>query len=148
MRSRAVDDGAETRRLWEMEAATRGRIRRFTLPAERFAGMSWPLEHLGAGAVVAPGMGLCDHARAAIQVLSGDVPERVEYGHLGWRKLPEGRAYLHAGGAIGAEGTLLDVAVRLPEVLARYVLPDPPSGEALQHAIRASLAVLDAAPAV
>jgi hypothetical protein len=32
--------------------------------------MGWPCEHLGAGAIVYPGLSLKDHARAAIQMLS------------------------------------------------------------------------------
>lgn len=144
----AIDDGAEARRMLELAATVRGRSYRVTLPAERFPAMSWPMEYLGAGAIVSPGMGLRDHARAAIQELSGDVPSRTIYGHLGWREVGGTWAYLHAGGAIGPNGPLPSVDVQAPEALARFVLPDPPEPDALRDDVRASLAVLDVAPDV
>jgi hypothetical protein len=36
--------------------------------------MGWVADHLGAGATVQPGFGIKDHARAAIQTLSGEIP--------------------------------------------------------------------------
>ena len=62
----SVDDGAEVRREFEVSARVNGRSARFTVPAERFAGMSWVTEHLGPTAIVRAGMGLKDHARTAI----------------------------------------------------------------------------------
>jgi hypothetical protein len=84
--------------------------------------------HLGARAIVYPGLGLRDHARAAMQVLSGEVPERHVYSHTGWRQLPDGWAYLHGRGAIGADGSVAGVEVALPDALAGVALPDPPIG--------------------
>lgn len=142
----AHDDGAEVVRRFELEASLGGRAHRFTVPAERFAGMTWVTEHLGAEALLYPGMTLRDHARAAIQLLSGRVPARRVYTHTGWRKLGDHWAYLHAGGALGAQGALRDVETALPDALARFVLPDPPGGDALREAVRASLGLLDLAP--
>jgi hypothetical protein len=71
------DDGAEERRTFEVEAQIHGRSRCFTIPAPAFAGMNWPIEHLGAEAVVYAGQGSKDHARAAVQLLSGEVPTSV-----------------------------------------------------------------------
>ena len=81
------DDGAETRRLLEIEATLRNRTYRITVAAGQFTTMTWPMEHLGAGAALWPGFGTKDHARAAIQFLSGDPPERRVYAHLGGGRL-------------------------------------------------------------
>jgi hypothetical protein len=140
------DDGAEVRRRFEMEAHLNGRCKRFTVTADAFATMAWVPEHLGARAIVYPGFGLRDRARAAMQTLSGEVPERHIYSHTGWRELAQGWVYLHGGGAIGAGGAVPGVEVGLPDALSGMVLPDPPVGEDLTAAIRASLRVADVAP--
>jgi hypothetical protein len=139
------DDGAETRRLLEIEATLRQRAYRFQVPAGQFASMTWPMEHLGAGAALWPGFGIKDHARAAIQFLSGDPPERRVYAHLGWREISNTWCYLHAGGAIGPVGSVEENAVLLPPDLQRYQLPEPPTGTALAESIRASLDLLEVA---
>jgi hypothetical protein len=140
------DDGAETRRLLELEARLGERAARFTLTPAAFAAMAWPIENLGAAAIVYPGQANREHARTAIQMLSGNPAERHVYTHLGWRRLGDQWAYLHAGGAIGPAGPLPDVEVRPPARLAPCVLPAPPTGERLAAAIRADLALLDVAP--
>lgn len=142
----AEDDGVEARRALEIVAAVRDRRARFTLPAERFAAMNWPLEHLGAAAIVNRGMGTRDHARTAIQLLSGEVPRRTIYAHTGWRRCGETWTYLHAGGGIGADGSVEGIEVTLPGDLSRFCLPAPPTGEALNGAIRASFKMIEAAP--
>ena len=68
------DDGAETRRLLEIEAILRERTYLFSVPAAEFASMSWPMGHMGAAAALWAGFGVKDHARAAIQFLSEDPP--------------------------------------------------------------------------
>jgi hypothetical protein len=113
------DDGAEIRRQLEIEARLNGRTFRFTIPAERFGGMVWATEHLGASAIVYPGISLRDHARVAIQLLSGDIPERRVYTHLGWRQLGDEWVYLHGSGAIGPDGPVTGIEVHLPEQLSR-----------------------------
>lgn len=139
------DDGAETRRLLEIEATLRQRTHHFRVAAGQFASMNWPMEHLGAGAALWPGFGTKDHARAAIQFLSGDPPERRVYAHLGWREIGGVWCYLHAGGAIGPVGPVPDIEVSLPPDLQRYQLPVPPVGAALVKAIRGSLGLLEVA---
>lgn len=140
------DDGADVRRRFEVEARLNGSCRRFTVTAEAFAGMGWVTEQLGARAIVFPGIGVRDQARAAIQYLSGDIPERRVYSHTGWRHLPDGWAYLHAGGAIGSQGPVPGVEVALPGALSLLTLPDPPAGEELAGAIRACLRLADVGP--
>lgn len=141
-----LDDGAETRRVLEIVAEHRGRRHHFTLPAERFAGMNWPVDQLGASAILNPGQSTREHARVAIQTLSGDIPTRHEYAHTGWANVNGERVYLSGSGAIGADGLIPDIAVSLSGTLSGYELPEPPTGEALIAAIRSSLGMLDVAP--
>jgi hypothetical protein len=141
------DDGAETQRLFEIEAVLRGRPARFLLSASGFLRMDWPAEHLGAGAVVAPGIGLRDQARVAIQELSGPhIPERRVFAHLGWRLVGEQWIYLHAGGGIGPRGPVDGIEVGLPRELADYRLTASSDADGLRTAVRASLRLLEVAP--
>ncbi len=142
----AENDGAETRRIFEIQSYLKERSRTFRVPAEKFGTMNWVTEHLGAGAIVYPGNGTKDHARAAIQLLSGDVPEREVFTHLGWRQIGDKWFYLHAGGAIGEDGAVDGVDVSIASSLANYELPAPPTGEDLILGIRQSLELLDLAP--
>ena len=109
--------------------------------------MSWPSEILGAGAITNAGFGLRDHARAAIQALSGDVQERTVYTCLGWREIDGSWVYLHAAGAVGPVGTVYRAGeTHLVDGLTRFELPEAPEGQALQQAVRASFRMLDVAP--
>lgn len=87
VRDVAEDDGAEVRRNFEIEAFLNGRRESFSVPSSNFAGMGWATEHLGASAIVYPGFGAKDHARAGVQMLSGDVPAERVYAHTGWREV-------------------------------------------------------------
>jgi Bifunctional DNA primase/polymerase, N-terminal/Domain of unknown function (DUF927) len=142
------DDGAETRRYFELEACHEGCTVCFPVEAAHFAGMSWALEHLGARAMVFPGITLKDHARAAVQTLSQNVHKHHIYTHLGWRQMGDRWCYLHAGGALGPEGPLDTVEVNARHSLAAYVLPPLPSIQDQRTALHASLRVLDTADAV
>ena len=139
------DDGTETRLRYALAVQLKGKPYCCEMLATQLAGMSWVAEHLGATAIVMPGMTLKDHARAAIQLLSQHITHQRVYTHLGWRKLGEEWGYLHAGGAIGAQGVVPEVTVRPGEALALYHLPAPPAGEAACAALRASFRVLDVA---
>jgi hypothetical protein len=142
----AEDDGSdEVRRVFEIDICVRGRSKRISVPAERFPSMNWIMEHLGAGAIIESGMNIKDHTRAAIQHLSGEVPERQVYVHTGWRQVGDEWDYLHAGGAIGPHGPLTEVEVRLCDALARYQLCLPPSDQDQVENVRASLRLLDVA---
>lgn len=144
------DDGAEQTTVLLLE----GRLQYgealppVRIVADRYAGMGWVTASWGARAVVYAGQAMKDHLRAAIQLLSGAPPRSTIYGHTGWRKV-DGTdwIYLHAGGGIGASGVEPAVQVDLHDALSRYVLPDPPAGEDLVNVIRASLRILDIAPA-
>ncbi len=162
------DDGAERSLTLAVEGALADGtpLPRIEVPADDFPHMRWPVEHWGTRAVVLAGASTADHLRCALQLLSGDVPRQTVYAHTGWREVGGRWVYLHAGGAIGEDGPVRDIAVSLPAALAGYVLPVPlaplgprellPPGSlgegrraeaaGLAGAVRASLAVLDLAP--
>jgi hypothetical protein len=137
------DDGVETTRTFEIEAHIGGASQTFGVPAAQFAGMRWTTDKMGARAVVYAGQGTADHARAAIQLLSGNPGSRTVYSHTGWRKLGDSWLYLHGDGGIGGTGAVADVEVVLPAALEPFRLEPsthPPA------AVRASLTLLDLGP--
>ena len=142
------DDGAEQTRSLAVQGALAcgSPLQRAEVPAADFGGMGWVVPAWGTRAVVFAGMGTKDHLRAALQLLSGDVPPRTIFRHVGWRKVGDAWVYLHAGGAIGADDLADDLPVSLPEPMAAYHLPAPSEGSDLQHAIRASLGMLQLGP--
>jgi hypothetical protein len=162
------DDGAERSLTLAVEGALADGtpLLRIEVPADEWPHMRWPVVRWGTRAVVLAGASTADHLRCALQLLSGEVPRQTVYAHTGWREVGGRWVYLHAGGAIGADGPVRDIAVSLPAALAGYVLPvlaaplgprelppTGPLGEArraeaarLAAAVRASLAVLDLAP--
>jgi hypothetical protein len=144
-----IDDGSPERRTVlsiQGQLADGPALPRVEVSATEFSGMRWPVERWGTRAVVNAGAGTADHLRCAIQKLSGNPPTRTVFAHLGWREVGGRVVYLHARGAIDANGPTSGVEVSLPDPLAGYTLPDPPTGADLVAAVRASLAVLDLAP--
>ena len=138
------DDGVEQTRYFKIEAVVAGQPRHVTVSAESFAGLNWVNEHLGPRAILSPGFGARDRMRAAIQALScPPIPERRIYRHLGWIRHDDRDLYLHAAGAIGADGAVPEISVRLDPPLHRYKLPEPAEGLAAQDAVRASLGLLE-----
>ncbi len=115
------------------------------IPAEKFFSMTWPTALWGNRPIIYAGMGTKDHLRAAIQLLSGEVPRRTVYLHTGWRKINNQWFYLHGGGAIGADGSAEDVCVSLDD-LPGFVLPTPPDKAVIKGDVEAALGLLDLAP--
>lgn len=143
-----LDDGQESRKQLEIEATLKGRSHRLRILAEEFPRMGWVLPHLGAGAIISAGIGAQDRAREAIQRFSPNIERHRVFAHTGWTKIDGAHTYLHAGGAIGANGPVdADVEVMLPDRIQRFELPPPARdlGEA-RRAIGASLGILDTAP--
>ena len=144
-----LDDGAERRTVLGIEGALPdGRtLPSARIPAERFNGMSWVTEAWGTAPVIFAGHGTKDHLRAAIQMLSGSVPRRTVYGHLGWRRIGDHWAFLHSGGAIHADGALDGIEVDTgTDGFQAYKLPPLPEASELAGAVRASLALLNLGP--
>ena len=78
-------------------------------------------------AIIEPGTGMRDQLSVAIRATSGEIPQRHIRTHTGWCDLGDRRLFLHADGAIGPDGPVGDVGVRLPPPLKGYALPEPPS---------------------
>ncbi len=138
-----MDDGAEQTRALKIVAKRGNQTKTFNLPASNFKGMDWPIEHLGSSAIVYPQF--ATHAATAIQVMSGEKPELFLYRHTGWRVVDGQHVYLHASGAIGANGPV-DVETQLDGGLSKAELPAPADPVATRAAIRASLEMIHCAP--
>ncbi len=136
------DDGLETRRIFEIEAHLKGRTYHFSVPSAHFANLNWVTEQLGAEAVIYPGQMLKDHTKTAIQLISGNIPVRTVYTHLGWHNINGLYYYLTTSGAIGTEGLKKDIEVCC-ESMQRYFLPEPPQEDVLKNAIHSSMKILD-----
>jgi hypothetical protein len=113
------------------------------VPASEFEKLAWVTTAWGSAPIIDAARGVRDQLRAAILHLSaGTVVKHTVYTHLGWRKDGGDWFYLHAGGAISEDGPILSLETAPPEPLAKFVLPTPPTGEALKVAVRASLGLL------
>lgn len=140
----ARDNGVEVVKTFGIEGRLNdGRgLPRVEVPASQFNGLSWVTGGWGIGARISAGMNARDRLREAVQVFSTDARTRTVYTHTGWRKAGDSWLYLHAGGAIGADGLSVDVDLEPP--LNRYVLPNEP--ENITEAVIHSLLLLDMAP--
>jgi hypothetical protein len=139
-----LDDGVETKREFEVEAESLGRLFRFTIPASEFASLEWPIDQMGAAAITFPNQR--DYARTAIQFFSMTAEERCVYTHTGWRKVDGRWLYLHANGAISGAGDVTDVHTRLSGPLSRFELRSPVQPDALRCAVMASLKLVELGP--
>ena len=93
------DDDAEQQRDFCLEAELAGQRVAFVVPAAEFNRMNWVLRQLGPQAIIYPGQQ--QHARAAIQSLSGPIRQERVFTHLGWTKPGPHWVYLQAGGPVG-----------------------------------------------
>jgi hypothetical protein len=133
-----VDDGVDTHRYFCLAGQfSDGRpLPPTRIPATDFSSMGWVTDSWGVHARILPGPSTRDRVRDAIQAFSVGAPEHRIYGHSGWRRIGNQWAFLHADGAITADGVLADVTVELAGHLGRYALPDPSMGDTLVHAVR------------
>jgi hypothetical protein len=141
-----LDDGAEQHTVFVIEGELPGghRLPPTRVPAERYPAMNWVTEAWGMAPVIFAGQGKRDHLRVAIQMLSGAVPRRTVYGHLGWRPIDGRWVFLHQGAGIGPDGAIGDVEVEAGvDGLLAYDLPEPPAADEVVAATEASLAVLE-----
>ena len=137
------DDGVERERHIEVKATLAGRPYEFSVAAADFHSLRWVSRELGGRAIIYAGNGRTDHARCAIQMLSGNIADRTVHTATGWRLVGDRWIYLHGGGAIGTDGAISTIETDLPFGLQHYILPDPPQGEDLKTAVRASLGLVD-----
>ena len=143
---RVEDDGVEVRRTFEIRGRLNDRTATCAVAASAFGSLQWVLDLLGAGAIVYAGQSVRDHARQAIQELSGDIPEHRIHLHTGWIEREGRHMYLTGNGAVAADGLVQGVDVKLKEVLAHFAFPEPASPDALRVAVRASLDIVRLGP--
>ena len=142
-----ADDGASER----ADLVIEGQLGDEALPAlrvppRRFSSLEW-VSQWGSRPRIGAGMGTRDRAREAIQYHSPTPERRRVFEHTGWRYLEgHGWVYLHAGGAIGAEGAIAGIDVALRGAASRILFPELLTGEALRDAVRASLSLIELAP--
>lgn len=138
----SIDDGAETQVAYRTAVRYGGHERVIAVsPAEMDRPTQWISGAGLAGATVLPGCGQA--VVAASQILSSGAPSRTVYGQLGWRRIAGELAYLHAGGAIGADGPIEGVAVEMAAPLDGFALPEPPTGERLADDVARALRLVD-----
>jgi hypothetical protein len=137
-----LDEGSDyLRRMYVLESA-HGRA---PVDADKFSGLGWVDEVMGAKAVVTPGATLRGHLAAAIKHLSRPT-KRTIYAHFGWRRIGDKWFYLHSDGSIGADGPVEGIEVQPGNTsLAAYSLPPVHDVKA---AIKASLALVELAPSI
>lgn len=133
-------------RVLSVQIGTETEQREVAVPARDFDRMEWPGALLPERAVVAAGKGNRDHLRAALGMMSR-AETRRRYRFTGLVTEGGGRFYLHAGGAIGPEGTLPDIDVQPPDPADKFRLPPPPEGDELARALAAAVAFFGLEPA-
>ena len=120
-------------------------VREIVISAAEFLAMKWPAERLGGDWSLGSDRGIKEQVREAIQILSGidGITSYIKYNHIGWVKHISNDYYLHADGAIGADGVVLPntngFMVDLDGALPLYVLPVPSTGNQLVDDIKATL---------
>ena len=144
VRDVVIDDGEQERREFGIEAELGGNKLTFLVTATEFSRMDWVLSKLGPQAIIHPGQQ--QHARAAIQFLSGEIHQERIFTHLGWRQHDSKWIYLHAGGGLSSDGPVAGTRVRLPAALQTYRIVPPHNPELRAEAIRESLGFLRLAP--
>jgi hypothetical protein len=139
-----LDDGVETKREFEIAAELLAQRLQFTISASEFARMDWPIERMGSSAITFPNQR--NYALAAIQSSSMTAEERCIYTHTGWRNIGGRWVFLHTGGAIGGNGAVPGVNVRLAGPLGLFELRLPANPDELKNAVRSSLRLAQLGP--
>lgn len=118
------DDGEETKSFFEIEGFLKNMrsLPKIIVESNKFIAMNWIIDNWGSDAILSPSQGCRDHLRHAIQLVSQyDKERQTLYNYTGWRKINDKWCYLHAGGAIGADGVTVDLSNE--GNLGRYILP-------------------------
>lgn len=122
IRETRLIDGVNTETTLTIEGNLKDvKLPEVEVPANSFPGMNWVMQAWGVRAVIFPGSSLKDDLRTTIQLRSRPKVTTI-YRNIGWQDIEGKRAYLHAGGAITAEGNDPTVTVRLPPELSKYNL--------------------------
>ncbi|MBL9087456.1 MAG: DUF3854 domain-containing protein, partial [Planctomycetia bacterium] len=143
-----LDDGEEQRKVFRIAAVQGDRRCEFEIPVPEFEDLRWTTTHVGAGATLFPVANVERHVRAAIQTDSGVTAARHRvHVHTGWIRHGEKYVFLHAGGAIGEEGPVAGLEVRLDPRLSGFVLPPPAEKGVLTRCLASVLDFLALGPA-
>ncbi|MBR0797964.1 DUF927 domain-containing protein [Bradyrhizobium jicamae] len=142
-----IDDGSShARRQFTIEYSIGGREGTARVPADQFDSLNWVTRELGADAIVTPGPQIKQHLANAIKSMERDARRTgTIYAHLGWRKEDGQWLYLHADGAIGANGPVGGIRVELEGELSDFALPTATVGGP-REVLQSSLRMLDMAP--
>ena len=145
------DDGREQARSYIIEGEllpSGDALPAKEVKAEDFPTMSWAYSW-GVGAVVEPKPIIRDNLRAAVQTRSASTYLTCRISaHIGWQKEGNAWRYLHAGGAITANGLDTSINVDLGgSRLLYYNLPEPSTGGALKEDILTVMALCNGVPA-
>ncbi len=149
---RTIDDGAEKKHVFIVDGNLDDgtKLAPAEVPAAQFTSLNWIPSAWGARPRLSAGQTTRDRTRDAIQLLSPPPARRTVYQHTGWRRLEDGtHGFLHAGGALTANGNQADVDVALGDLgsLSLVDLPEPPGEDDVRDVVRQSLdAVLSLAP--
>jgi hypothetical protein len=107
------DDGVESEMKFKIKGYDRygGDLKEITLTSEKFMGMNWAAGNWGYNAAVCAGSASKDYLREAIMLAgSKHAKSQTVYTHTGWRKIEDKWAYLHGGGAIGADNVYVELS--------------------------------------
>ena len=135
------DDGLTTERHIEFQGILQGGalLKPSKVSGKSFLEMKWLIEAWGVRAAIKPK--LEQEVRYALQLMAqAGIPESTIFTHLGWRKLGDSWAFLHAGGAVGSE----TVEVEISDRLRKYSLPEE-TGD-IKKALETSLSLLGLGP--
>jgi hypothetical protein len=80
-----------------------------------------------------------DYVREAIERAAVDAPPERRYAHTGWIHTENGWLFLHAVGAIGADGSMPEYRATVDARLSGYTLPDPPTSDEAPQFVRAAI---------
>lgn len=123
-----TDDGADEIISFVIEGRqTNGRaLPTLTLSASQYQQMLWLMRSWGTKALIDANQAAPRRLALAIILLSGDIPLKTTYGHMGFRRIDGKRYYLSTAGALSEEGINEAISVDLGiKSLNNYALPAP-----------------------
>lgn len=127
------DNGQERERIFLLQAVCEGdELSAEYIAAKDFGSMNFIPQVWGLSMRPAVGQNTLGHIRDSISALAHFARKEYIYTHTGWRKIGSDWAFLHAGGAIGAQG----VHVELDGRLSRYALQPCEDLRAAQQAVK------------
>lgn len=122
-----TDDGATVEKSMRIMGWSAGGrpLKPVNVSMARFKTMDWALEAWDLEANIMPGNTVKDKLRWVMSEAGLQAAERkTVYSHCGWRRIAGKWAYLHQGGAIGAENVNVDMSGKLSD----YTLGGWPEG--------------------